>query len=44
MSGATETETGRAGASSNNEGAVIRASGPPGRPRQMSAAAWTPRI
>jgi hypothetical protein len=36
----TAKETDRTGASSNNEGAVIRASGPPGRPRQMSTAAW----
>jgi tripartite-type tricarboxylate transporter receptor subunit TctC len=36
----TAKETDRTGASSTNEGAVIRASGPPGRPRQMSTAAW----
>ncbi len=36
----TAKETDRTGASSNDEGAVIRAFGPPGRPRQMSTAAW----
>jgi len=40
MSGATAERDGPDGLILQYEGAVIRPFGPPGRPRQMSAAAW----